>query len=127
MEKTMTRGGYRQGCGRPKIGVERINVSLDEKTIDKAKKIGNGELSRGIRRAVSEFEEEVMYTVSYAGTAPVAVKAKTLAGAKRAASANCPFQGQTLKVFRDGNLVAIRAADPIDMNNTGEWENVEWL
>lgn len=67
-----------------------------------------------------------MYFVSYAGTKPVPVNAKSLAGAKRAASQNCIFQGQTLHVFAGEDAgkaveVARKAADPINMRVVGKW------
>ncbi len=67
-----------------------------------------------------------MYFVNYASTKIVPVNAKTLAAAKRAATQNCIFQGQTVRVFEgdseeSARLVAYRAADPINMNITGRW------
>ena len=48
------RGGKREGAGRPAIGVRRVQLSLDDETIDKGKKIGDGNLSHGVRIAVKE-------------------------------------------------------------------------
>ena len=49
-------GGPRKGSGRPtedKAGkTKRYNVSLDRETVRKAEKIGDGNLSLGIRKAV---------------------------------------------------------------------------
>lgn len=59
------------------------------------------------------------YYTQYAGTKWQETKAKTLSGAKRAASANCLFQGQTLRVGLydaqkdDIVTVAVRHCDPI--------------
>lgn len=54
--KKPKRGGYRPNAGRiANDGAEnlrRINVMLDDTTIEKAKEIGNSNLSLGIRRAV---------------------------------------------------------------------------
>lgn len=36
------------------IDARRVNVSLDEATIERAREIGNGNLSEGIRLAVSQ-------------------------------------------------------------------------
>ena len=43
--------------GRPKVLKDgsRVNVFLDRATIDKAKRIGQGELSAGLRQAVAKF------------------------------------------------------------------------
>ena len=70
-----------------------------------------------------------MYFVNYASFPLVPVNAKTLAAAKRAATQNCIFQGQTVRVFEGASeesaqLVAYRAADPIDMNVKGQWVEV---
>lgn len=44
-------------AGRPEeIGARRINVTLDEATIERARAIGDGNVSAGIRRAVQAFE-----------------------------------------------------------------------
>ena len=59
------------------------------------------------------------YFTQYAGTKWQETKAKTLSAAKRAASANCIFQGQTLQVGvcdeQKGEIatVAVRHCDPI--------------
>lgn len=67
-----------------------------------------------------------MYFVNYASTQLVSINATTLASAKRAAMRNCPFQGQTVRVFEGTDAesaveVARRVADPINMNRTGSW------
>jgi hypothetical protein len=52
------RGGKRKDAGRPTTdgiqGVKHYNVTLDEPTVDKAKQIGSGSLSVGIRKAVKQ-------------------------------------------------------------------------
>jgi len=48
-------GGSREGSGRPKIGAQRVNVSLDEETLRRAREIGAGNVSEGLRRAVAAF------------------------------------------------------------------------
>ena len=49
-------GGPRKGAGRKAEdeadGTARYNVSLDAKTVKKAKKLGEGNLSLGLRKAV---------------------------------------------------------------------------
>jgi len=49
-------GGPREGSGRPKQDdagkTDRYNVTLDKATVKKAKRIGNGNLSLGLRVAV---------------------------------------------------------------------------
>ena len=39
---------------QPKTGVRKIQVTLDDATISKGKKIGDGNLSHGVRIAVKE-------------------------------------------------------------------------
>ena len=51
-----THGGPGRGGGRKPTGVKRIAVTLDEATIERARKIGDGNLSEGIRRAVAESQ-----------------------------------------------------------------------
>lgn len=48
------RGGARAGAGRPTEveGAKRMNVTLDEATVEAAKALGNGNLSAGLRAAV---------------------------------------------------------------------------
>ena len=53
------RGGARPGAGRPPldtVAMSRANVTLDIKTVEKAKKIGTGNLSEGIRLAVAKYK-----------------------------------------------------------------------
>jgi hypothetical protein len=52
------RGGRREGAGRPSTGVRKIQITLDDKTIEKGKKIGEGNLSRGVRIAVKEHKRK---------------------------------------------------------------------
>jgi hypothetical protein len=51
-----TRGGRREGAGRKSldgaVNMRRVNVMLDEPTIARAIRIGAGNLSLGIRKAV---------------------------------------------------------------------------
>ena len=77
------------------------------------------------------------YYVSYSNARQIATGATTLAGAKRAATANCCFQGQTLWVEQkspyNGKLfaVAVRRDNPINISGRGKWEDValpsEWF
>lgn len=57
MKAKDNRGGPRKGAGRKTQDgakeTKRVNVSLDAKTVAKARKLGNGNLSAGIRRAVN--------------------------------------------------------------------------
>lgn len=54
----MPRGGIREGQGRKAqdgvVDTVRVNVSLDLPTITKAREIGQGNLSAGIRAAVAQ-------------------------------------------------------------------------
>lgn len=43
--------------GRKPIGVRRMNVTLDEETIEGAQQLGNGNLSEGLRIAVKRAQE----------------------------------------------------------------------
>lgn len=56
--KTEGRGGKREGAGRPSTGVRKVQITLDEQTIDEGKKIGDGNLSRGVRTAVKEYKRK---------------------------------------------------------------------
>lgn len=52
LEKALTHGGRRPGAGRKPLGEDkmvRLNVMLENKHIDKAARIGEGNVSRGIR------------------------------------------------------------------------------
>jgi hypothetical protein len=52
------RGGRRIGAGRPLIAdqpIERVSVGIDAQTKDKARQIGEGNISKGIRIAVKSF------------------------------------------------------------------------
>jgi hypothetical protein len=53
-------GGPREGAGRPRIekGKQtRRNIMLSDRLIAKAQKIGDGNISEGIRRALEAFKE----------------------------------------------------------------------
>ena len=58
MQSESKRGGPRKGAGRKTTDgakdMQRVNVSLDTKTIAKARKLGDGNLSAGIRKAVND-------------------------------------------------------------------------
>jgi hypothetical protein len=53
-EKQLSRGGPRPGAGAPRQMADgrRIAVYLDSATIDKARELGGGSVSQGIRRAI---------------------------------------------------------------------------
>ena len=57
--KKPQRGGYRKGAGRKAevSGTKRINVSLDPMTVSKARKMGEGNLSLGLRKAVNRYSK----------------------------------------------------------------------
>ena len=55
-----THGGKREGAGRPPTGVRKVQLTLDDKTIDKGTEIGEGNLSRGVRIAVSDYKKKPM-------------------------------------------------------------------
>jgi len=58
----MPRGGVREGQGRKApdgvVDTMRVNVSLDQATIDNARDIGDGNLSAGIRIAVAKASKK---------------------------------------------------------------------
>jgi hypothetical protein len=60
MNSKTTHGGKRANAGHKAkdgaTGLKRVNVSLDEPTVSKAKSIGDGEMSLGIRRAVKDYK-----------------------------------------------------------------------
>lgn len=70
-----------------------------------------------------------MYFINYAETEIIPTTAKTLESAKRAASENCLFEGQTVRVFEGSDprcaiLVAVKYADPINMGKRAPWVEV---
>jgi len=59
-KRPSTHGGKRQGAGRPSLGVRQVRLTLDDETIDKGTDIGEGNLSRGVRVAVSDYKKKPM-------------------------------------------------------------------
>ena len=55
MRKVSKQSGYRKAPGRKAevTNTKRINVSLDPVTVEKARKMGCGNLSLGLRKAVN--------------------------------------------------------------------------
>ncbi len=53
--KPATHGGAREGAGRPATGTRRVNVTLDAPTLARAKEIGEGNVSEGLRRSVRDW------------------------------------------------------------------------
>ena len=56
--KKENRGGSRDGAGRPRIEKgpqSRRNITLSDRLVKKAKSIGKGNISEGIRRALEAF------------------------------------------------------------------------
>jgi hypothetical protein len=51
-----SRGGKREGAGRPSIGVRKVQLTLDDQTIKKGTAIGDGNLSLGVRIAVASVK-----------------------------------------------------------------------
>jgi hypothetical protein len=54
-----SRGGKREGAGRPSIGVRKVQLTLDDQTINKGTAIGDGNLSRGVRIAVKQHKKKL--------------------------------------------------------------------
>lgn len=52
---TGAHGGPRKGSGRIATGSKQIGVTLDPGTVEKARLIGEGNVSEGLRRAVAAF------------------------------------------------------------------------
>ncbi len=52
------RGGRREGAGRPSTGVRKVQLTLNDETINKGTDIGEGNLSRGVRIAVKEHKKK---------------------------------------------------------------------
>jgi hypothetical protein len=52
----MTKGGVRDGAGRPVIG-RQLNITLSYDDIDTAKALGNGNVSLGVRIALAWARE----------------------------------------------------------------------
>ena len=52
------RGGRREGAGRPSTGVRKVQLTLNDETINKGTDIGEGNLSRGVRIAVKEHKQK---------------------------------------------------------------------
>ena len=58
--KKHRKGGKREGAGRKPLGpskMRRIQVTLADNHIEKASRIGNGNVSAGIRTAVDKLPE----------------------------------------------------------------------
>ena len=52
-----TYGGKRESTSRPPIKIRKIQLTLNDKTIDKKTDIGDGNLSRGVRIAVKKHKK----------------------------------------------------------------------
>jgi predicted DNA-binding ribbon-helix-helix protein len=52
------RGGKREGAGRPSTGVRKVQLTLNNETIDKGTDIGEGNLSGSVRIAVKEHRKK---------------------------------------------------------------------
>ncbi|MCP5428558.1 MAG: hypothetical protein H6966_09870 [Chromatiaceae bacterium] len=56
--RSNTKGGPREGAGRPRLERElqrRRNINLSDRLAEKARKIGNGNISEGIRKVLDEY------------------------------------------------------------------------
>jgi hypothetical protein len=51
-------GGRRPGAGRPALGLKRVQVLLAQAHITKVINLGDGNLSRGVRRAVEAYKND---------------------------------------------------------------------
>lgn len=50
--ETTAHGGQRQGAGRPATGVSRRNIMIEDELWALAQKLGDGNASAGIRKAL---------------------------------------------------------------------------
>jgi hypothetical protein len=58
------RGGARPGSGpkaltaggAPVVGLKRVNLMLDAASVEKAREIGGGNVSQGVRIALAEYQ-----------------------------------------------------------------------
>jgi hypothetical protein len=57
MKAKSRRGGARPGAGRKPLGFKRINIMVSDNHIDKAKRIGNQNISLGVRKALDRAED----------------------------------------------------------------------
>jgi hypothetical protein len=57
MKAKSKRGGARPGAGRKALGFKRINIMVADTHISKAKRIGNDNISLGVRRALDRAED----------------------------------------------------------------------
>jgi hypothetical protein len=57
MKAKSKRGGARPGAGRKALGFKRINIMVADSHIDKAKRIGNQNVSLGVRKALDRAED----------------------------------------------------------------------
>ncbi len=108
---------------RDGVAVRRVQVMLDEETVERAKALGSGNLSMGVRKAVKEAVmgkyiidelqnlESVRKGDIYEGT---------LQGAKAKATRDQVWQGTVLKITdEEGRAVAIKD------QQTGAWYSPE--
>ncbi len=57
MKAKSNRGGARKGAGRKSLGFKRINIMVADSHIDKAKRIGQDNISLGVRRALDSAKD----------------------------------------------------------------------
>ncbi len=61
LEKAFAHGGRRKGAGRKPLGEEKmtlVNVRLSEEHIEKVSRLGAGNISAGVRRAIQNAAGE---------------------------------------------------------------------
>ena len=57
--KKQTKGGPREGAGRPRMEKElqkRRNINISDRLAEKARQIGGGNISEGIRKALENWK-----------------------------------------------------------------------
>lgn len=84
------------GGGRKYLGVRRISITITPETEAKAREIGKGEVSRGIRKAVNGYPLPILNQEDAMTRFYVYVKstARTLVGGVRE-TRSAPFDNQT--------------------------------
>jgi hypothetical protein len=126
------KGGARKGAGAPKlagVGAQRLEITIDPDRLAKAKAIGDGNASKGIRKALDSFEnhtaqdvvstqtkERIMQTYIISETQNLAsqrdgekVQAASLSAAKRVATRRQYFRGTTLVIeSENGSRLAVK-------------------
>lgn len=103
--------------------VRRVQVTLDDATIERAKSLGEGNVSMGVRKAVKEavMGKYIIHELqNLESTRKGEIYEGTLQGAKDKATRDQVWQGTVLKITdEEGRAVAIKG------QKTGDWYSPE--